>query len=65
MADTEEPLDLIRLSLDEYIYVKCKNGRELYGRLHVREQRSGSCRVRGAGLGGELTGRVARRTINT
>ncbi len=34
----EEPLDLIRLSLDERIYVKCRGGRELRGRLHVRRQ---------------------------
>lgn len=35
----EEPLDLIRLSLDERIYVKMRNDRELRGRLHVgREQ---------------------------
>lgn len=32
----EEPLDLIRLSLDERVYVKMKNDRELRGRLHVR-----------------------------
>lgn len=32
----EEPLDLIRLSLDERIYVKMRNDRELKGRLHVR-----------------------------
>lgn len=32
----EEPLDLIRLSLDERIYVKMRNDRELRGRLHVR-----------------------------
>ena len=31
----EEPLDLIRLSLDERIYVKMRNERELRGRLHV------------------------------
>lgn len=31
----EEPLDLIRLSLDERIYVKLKNERELRGRLHA------------------------------
>ena len=31
----EEPLDLIRLSLDERIYVKMRNDRELRGRLHV------------------------------
>ncbi|XP_032282349.1 U6 snRNA-associated Sm-like protein LSm3 [Phoca vitulina] len=34
----EEPLDLIRLSLDEYIYVKMRNDRELQGRLHAYEQ---------------------------
>jgi len=32
----EEPLDLIRLSLDERIYVKMRNDRELRGHLHVR-----------------------------
>lgn len=32
----EEPLDLIRLSLDERIYVKLRNERELRGKLHVR-----------------------------
>jgi len=32
----EEPLDLVRLSLDERIYVKMRNDRELRGRLHVR-----------------------------
>jgi len=31
----EEPLDLIRLSLDERIYVKMRNDRELRGRLNV------------------------------
>ena len=31
----EEPLDLIRLSLDEKIYVKMRNERELKGRLNV------------------------------
>ena len=31
----EEPLDLIRLSLDERIYVKCRGERELRGKLHV------------------------------
>ena len=34
----EQPLDLIRLSLDERIYVKLKNGRELKGRLHAYDQ---------------------------
>ena len=34
----EEPLDLIRLSLDERVYVKCRNDRELRGRLHAYDQ---------------------------
>lgn len=34
-ASVKEPLDLIRLSLDERIYVKMRNDRELRGRLHV------------------------------
>ncbi|XP_048209554.1 U6 snRNA-associated Sm-like protein LSm3 [Perognathus longimembris pacificus] len=34
----EEPLDLIRLSLDECIYVKMRNDRELRGRLHAYDQ---------------------------
>lgn len=34
----KEPLDLIRLSLDEKIYVKMRNERELRGRLHVRRK---------------------------
>ncbi|XP_027204893.1 U6 snRNA-associated Sm-like protein LSm3 [Dermatophagoides pteronyssinus] len=34
----EEPLDLIRLSLDERIYVKLRNERELRGRLHAYDQ---------------------------
>lgn len=35
----KEPLDLIKLSLDERVYVKCRGERELRGRLHV----SGGC----------------------
>lgn len=31
----KEPLDLVRLSLDERIYVKMRNDREIRGRLHV------------------------------
>lgn len=34
----EEPLDLVRLSLDEKIYVKMRNERELRGRLHAYDQ---------------------------
>jgi len=38
-SDTvEEPLDLIRLSLDERIMVKCRGGRELRGVLHSYDQ---------------------------
>lgn len=39
MADDDttvkEPLDLVRLSLDERIYVKLRGDRELRGKLHV------------------------------
>lgn len=38
MATSHErigPLDLVRLSLDERIYVKLRGDRELLGRLHV------------------------------
>ena len=46
MADTqeqianviEEPFDLIRMSLDERVYVKMKNGRELKGKLYAYDQ---------------------------
>jgi len=34
----DEPLDLIRLSLDERVYVKCRNDRELRGKLHAYDQ---------------------------
>jgi hypothetical protein len=34
-ATVKEPLDLIRLSLDERVYVKLRGDRELRGRLHV------------------------------
>mmetsp|Transcript_107731 Transcript_107731/g.300224 ORF Transcript_107731/g.300224 Transcript_107731/m.300224 type:complete len:96 (-) Transcript_107731:189-476(-) len=37
-AAVEEPLDLIRLSLDERVYVKCRGDRELRGRLHAYDQ---------------------------
>ncbi|GMH54442.1 hypothetical protein TL16_g01673, partial [Triparma laevis f. inornata] len=32
------PLDLIRLSLDERVYVKCRASRELRGKLHAYDQ---------------------------
>lgn len=34
----KEPLDVIRLSLDERIYVKCRGERELRGKLHAYDQ---------------------------
>ena len=37
-ATVKEPLDLIRLSLDERIYVKLRGERELRGKLHVRDR---------------------------
>lgn len=32
-----EPLDLVRLSLNEVVHVKLRGDRELKGRLHVRD----------------------------
>jgi hypothetical protein len=40
----EEPLDLIRLSIDERVYIKCRGERELRGKLHVSQKRSPCCR---------------------
>lgn len=37
-ATVKEPVDLIKLSLDERIYVKMKNDREITGRLHAYDQ---------------------------
>lgn len=38
-SDTiEQPLDLIKLSLGERIFVKLRGGRELHGRLHAYDQ---------------------------
>lgn len=34
-AAPSEPLDLVRLSLDEIVFVKLRGDRELKGRLHV------------------------------
>ena len=41
-ATVKEPLDLIRLSLDERIYVKLRGDRELRGKLHVRAAHAGA-----------------------
>lgn len=35
-----EPLDLVRLLLDEVVFVKLRGDRELKGRLHVRHLRN-------------------------
>lgn len=34
-APVSEPLDLVRLCLDEVVFVKLRGDRELKGRLHV------------------------------
>lgn len=34
-SSVSEPLDLVRLSLDEVVFVKLRGDRELKGRLHV------------------------------
>jgi hypothetical protein len=39
-AAVREPLDLIRLALDEKVYVKLRGDREIRGRLHVRSARA-------------------------
>ncbi|KAI9095180.1 hypothetical protein DFS34DRAFT_626922 [Phlyctochytrium arcticum] len=38
VRETTEPLDLVRLSLDERVYVKMRGDRELRGRLHGYDQ---------------------------
>ena len=38
MAAVETPLDLIRLSIDEKVLVKCKGDREVRGKLHAFDQ---------------------------
>ena len=35
-TSVNEPLDLVRLLLDEIVFVKLRGDRELRGRLHVR-----------------------------
>eukprot|EP00793_Prasinoderma_coloniale_P006288 PRCOL_00001118-RA len=37
-VSVKEPLDLVRLSLDEKVYVKCRGDRELRGTLHAYDQ---------------------------
>mmetsp|Transcript_127267 Transcript_127267/g.179623 ORF Transcript_127267/g.179623 Transcript_127267/m.179623 type:complete len:97 (+) Transcript_127267:173-463(+) len=38
MDRVEEPIDLVRLSLDERVVVKMRNDRELVGKLHAYDQ---------------------------
>ena len=33
--NVEEPIDLIKLSLNDSVYIKCRHNRELKGKLHV------------------------------
>ena len=49
-VSVKEPLDLVRLSLDEKVYVKCRGDRELRGTLHVRARgrRPGRAHARAA-----------------
>ena len=46
----KEPLDLIRLSIDERVYVKLKGERELRGKLHVSPGTQGGRAGRRAGV---------------
>jgi U6 snRNA-associated Sm-like protein LSm3 len=41
--ETNEPLDLVRLCIDEVVIVKLRGDRELKGRLHVRLRSERSC----------------------
>jgi small nuclear ribonucleoprotein (snRNP)-like protein len=34
-TEIDEPIDVIRLSLGKNVLVKCRNDRELRGKLHV------------------------------
>ena len=33
--NVEEPMDLIKLSLNDSVYIKCRHNRQLKGKLHV------------------------------
>lgn len=41
--ETNEPLDLVRLCIDEVVIVKLRGDRELKGRLHVCLGSEGGC----------------------
>lgn len=36
--EIDEPIDLVRISLGKNVLVKCRNDREVKGKLHVCEQ---------------------------
>lgn len=39
MSDNiKKPLDMIRLSIDERVLIKCRGGRELEGKLHAFDE---------------------------
>ncbi len=38
MSGIDQPLDLIKLSIDERVFVKCRGDRELRGKLHAFDQ---------------------------
>ncbi|CCF73012.1 U6 snRNA-associated Sm-like protein LSm3 [Babesia microti strain RI] len=38
VASVQQPLDLIRLTLDEYVYIKSKGNREITGKLHAYDE---------------------------
>jgi len=49
-APVNEPLDLVRLSLDEVVFVKLRGDRELKGRLHVSGRKRVSNLLRHCGI---------------
>lgn len=36
IGEIKEPIDLVRVSLGQKVYVKCRNDKELIGILHVK-----------------------------
>lgn len=38
IGNIDEPLDMIKLSLNKHIYIKLRNDRELRGKLHAFDQ---------------------------
>lgn len=47
-SHVSEPLDLVRLLLNEVVFVKLRGDRELKGRLHVSARLIFHCAERGA-----------------